>query len=969
MRRPGVSRGAQRLCSVVLASLTVLTGAVWADVALGDEPSLGQVQRRVFTDGARYLVVEALDDDLLHFEMAASGAPSPSQPIYTTPMVAKTNYAGPRYFVAQSRTVETAELRASVAANLCVTVHDKVRAKDLHTLCPRNLESAWKGMTIESPATRNVYGLGQYFAEENSDGDWLGRVWDPLQDGFGSRLRGFAGGANNFSMFPIMYALGDGRDGYAIFLDQVYKQMWSFRGTPWTVEMWGDQVRWYVMSGPDLPDLRRDYMELTGKPPVPPKRSFGLWVSEFGFLNWGEVKTELADLRAKKMPVDGFALDLQWFGGTFGDPDHSRMGSLTWDERAFPSPREEIKRFKDEQGINLMLIEEPYISDTLTEHRELASRGFMARACATCGPTFLDYNPWWGRGGMVDFTNRSGSDFWHDYRRAPLTEMGITDHWADLGEPEQYDPSSWYAGFPELGKHAHADVHNIYGFKWMESIARGYERLGRNERPFLLSRTGTSGIQRFGVGVWSGDIGSNWGNLRSQMQAQMHMSMSGVDYYGSDAGGFQRNTSVEGGERLYTQWFAASAALDVPLRPHAWNLDKQRGTSPSRRGDLVANRENLRLRYRLAPYYYSLAVQANRSGDPVFPPLVHYYQEDPAVRRLGSHKLIGRDLLVVLNAESGGVTRDVYLPAGDWIDFHTNEWLTSSGKTFAKYPLYPEGYYRLPLFARAGAIIPMMTVDDGTWNIRGRRSQGAARSELRLKIFAAETPSSFTLYEDDGESVAYRRGEVASTRIDQQLVGNTVRVTIHPTVGRYSGLPASRDHLVELVVRDRVAEGVEMNGMTLSICTEEGQIGEGFPPCYVNDGAVIRIVAGTMAIASSKELVVRLADASVPAPFGVFSCRDAQTSAGTSVFVVGNVAELGNWDPIKGLKMTPSAYPTWTIKVANLPASAAVEWKCVKRREDGTGTPTWQAGSNNSLITPSSGYAGESTGTFSSRGN
>lgn len=956
----------RRLCGIALS--------LAATAAQGAGPFSGQPQRRVFTDGPRYLIVEALDDDLLHFELAASGTPDPSRPIYSTPMVAKRDYPGARQFVVSGRTVETADLRATIADDLCVSVHDKTRGKDLHTLCPRSLDAPWKGLTVRSPGTRNVYGLGQYFAEEEADGDWLGRVWDPLSDGFGARLRGFAGGANNYSMFPIMYALGDGKDGYAIFLDQVYKQMWDFRGAPWTIEMWGDQIRWYVLSGADLPDLRRDYMELSGRPPVPPKRSFGLWVSEFGFGNWNEVRAELADLRAKKFPVEGFALDLQWFGGTFGDPDHSRMGSLTWDERAFPAPRQEIERLKNDQGVSLMLIEEPYVSNTLEEHQQLASRGYLARSCATCPPTYLAHNPWWGRGGMLDFTNAAGADFWHDYRRASLTDMGITDHWADLGEPEQYDASSWYAGFPELGKHAHADVHNIYGFKWMESIARGYERNGRRERPFLLSRTGTSGIQRFGVGLWSGDIGSNWGNLRSQMQAQMHMSLSGVDYYGSDVGGFQPQAIGESGERLYTQWFAASAALDVPVRPHSWNLDKRRGTSPSRRGDAGANLANLRLRYRLAPYYYSLAVHANRTGDPVFPPLVHYYQQDAAVRRLGSHKLIGRDLLVVLGADVSGVTHDVYLPSGTWIDFHSHAWLTSSGGSVAGYPLFAAGHYRLPLFARAGAIIPTVTVDEGTWNIRGKRAgRGVARSELQVKVFASTDLTSFTLFEDDGETVGYRHGEVAETRIEQQLIGDEAHVTVHATTGQFVGLPASRTHMVELVVRDRHAVGVELNGTTLSPCGGQetrGAAEQGGAPCYENyadqdgQGQAIRLFAGLQAVAATKEFVVRLSDvASVP-PSAYFVCRDASTTSGTSIYVVGSSPGLGAWDPARGIKMSPSAYPTWTASIPGLPASQDLEWKCVKRRDDRTGDPAWQSGANNLLRTPATGYGGATVGSF-----
>src|SRR5262249_27719792 len=150
----------------------------------------------------------------------------------------------------------TATLDVAVDATLCATVTDKARGVELNKTCPENLDQPWKGLSLASPRTQNVYGLGQYFAEESPDGDWIGRVWDPLADGFGARLRGFAGGANDYSMFPIMYALGGGKEAYALFLDQIYKQLWDFRAAPWHVSMWGDQIRWYVMNGPDLPSLR-----------------------------------------------------------------------------------------------------------------------------------------------------------------------------------------------------------------------------------------------------------------------------------------------------------------------------------------------------------------------------------------------------------------------------------------------------------------------------------------------------------------------------------------------------------------------------------------------------------------------------------------------------------------------------------------------------------------------------------------
>jgi alpha-glucosidase len=132
---------------------------------------------------------------------------------------------------------------------------------------------------------------------------------------------------------PVMYALGQANLNYALFLDNVYKQRWDFNAFWWQVRMFGDHVRYYFMTGRDLPDLRADYLDLTGRPPVPPRKAFGLWVSEFGYDNWEQIDALKDGLCSDGFPVDGFVLDLNWFGGIkLDDPTRSRMGRLDWDQ-------------------------------------------------------------------------------------------------------------------------------------------------------------------------------------------------------------------------------------------------------------------------------------------------------------------------------------------------------------------------------------------------------------------------------------------------------------------------------------------------------------------------------------------------------------------------------------------------------------------------------------------------------------
>jgi alpha-glucosidase len=684
---------------------------------------------------------------------------------------------------------------------------------------------------VDPGVAEHAYGLGAQFVElGNPNGDWTGRVRTPGNE-HGNRMVEFGGGTIGNVQIPVLHAVGAGGAAYALFLDDLYAQRWDLSVRPWRVETRGQAVRGYLFAGPDLPAVRAAYLDLTGRPPVPPRKLFGLWVSEWGFDDWAELEGKLASLRENRFPVDGFVLDLPWFGGVVRDAEDSPMGRMTWDPGHFPDARARLARYRERDGVGVMPIEEAYVARGLPEHADLAARGFLVRAgCADCPPVYLDGESdintgnWWGRGGMIDWTLDAAAAYWHDVKRRALVEDGVLGHWADLGEPEMYDaidspgdPADWAQGVLP-GGHAHADWHNAYNLKWAEGIARGYRRHGVTRRPFVLSRTGTAGIQRHGVAMTSGDIASNLESLATHLNVQMHMSLSGVDYFGSDVGGFlRRGLTGEALDDLYTRWFATSAFLDVPLRPHTENLCNCKETAPDRVGERDSNLANLRERVALTPYLYSLAHRAWRYGEPVVPPLVFHYPGDPQVREMGDPKLVGRDLLVATLTEPGTTHRDVYLPAGTWVDGWTGEWIESRGETLRARPLRHGGILRPPLFARAGALVPRMAVDEQTLNVEGRRADGSHRDELIVRVYAAPDATRFTLYEDDGETVAYQQGAVRETDLAQQLAADRRRATVAVAAARgtYDGAPARRDNRVELFVDRARVRRVTLNGAEL----------------------------------------------------------------------------------------------------------------------------------------------------------
>lgn len=965
--RPGPRAGTTARRTVgrgALTALIVLAGLAAVPPTASAAP-LG-VQRVQFSAGTSYLTVEVLDDDLAHFELSAAGpAPGTSTPLFTTDQVAKTDYAGPDTFNQSGNVISTGEMRLEVnPANLCVTVYDTVRSPELllHQSCPADLGQAWKGLDISKASMENAYGLGQqFFTGGSADGDWVGRVRTPGGQYGNAMAYDAENGPVGNTQIPVLFAVGDGHANYGFFADQIYKQEWNLTGDPWTMRTWGDQLRWYVMTGPDLPDLRKDYMELTGRPPVPPKKAFGLWASEFGYDNWAEVDGTLAGLRGSGFPVDGVMLDVQWFGGVTADSDESRMGSLDWDTAKFPDPAGKLASYAAD-GVGVIPIEESYIAKNLPEHASMAAAGDLVRAgCSTCGPVYLTTNSWWGKGGMIDWTKEDAGARWHDQQRQHLLDEGVTGHWLDLGEPEMYDSADWTAGILP-GKHQHADYHNVYNLKWAQSIADGYARSNEQSRPFMLSRAAASGIQRFGVGMWSADIGSTLDALGSQQNAQMHMSMSGIDYYGSDIGGFRREMLNSDLNELYTQWFANSAWFDTPLRPHTENLCNCFETTPDSIGHAASNLSNLRQRYELAPYYYSLAHRANRYGEPLAPPLAYYYQDDDAVREMGHEKMLGRDLLVGIVASEGERQRNIYLPAGEWIDLHTNERIQSTGQWIQDVPLWRNGEFTLPAYARAGAILPKAFVDSNTKNIEGDRSDSVAHPELIARVFADEQQSAFTLFEDDGATVDYENGSVRTTEITQSLSGGAASVTIGAAQGTYADAPASRPRVVELVTDGTQASSVSLAGTALTKLASKAEFDAAASGWYNAGGSLVvaKSASSPVGIASTFSFTLGEAPASIQ-----FTCSNAQTTPGQSVYVVGSAPQLGEWSVASAVKLSPTAYPTWTGTVNGLPPDTEIQWKCIKRQE--TGYPdtadAWQPGAN-SVVTTSPSGPRTSSGSF-----
>lgn len=711
-----------------------------------------------------------------------------------SPMIQKKKFNSPSisFIDADPAIIMTARLKIEIVK----TPHVKIRFKNIDgTLILEERSCKENELTMSMEPDEHFYGLGEKVRGENDASvDYRGHIREFGK--FGNVLeRGDNFGNANMSV-PVLMST----KRYAFFLDNTYRHRWDFtQEDSWSVEIAGGELCYYFIHGSDLPSLIKHFTGIVGRPFIPPKFVFGMLQSEYAYDNWEEVETELKDLRARHFPVDVFLLDMPWYGGRpiLSEKDSlysSRMGRTAWDTKksAFSNSRRKIKQLKRE-GIEIMVIEHGYLDATLPEFSLLARKGYLVKN-PDGSPVRYKKNPLWGEIGMIDFTDPRARNWWWRQKHIPLIKDGIAGFWLDMGEPPMYEDNwQYYHG-------GHAKVHNLWNFYWAQMIKEGYDKDFPNRRFFILSRSGTAGCQRFGVGFWSGDVlgESRW--LIPQVSTGINIGFSGMPYWGTDIGGFQSESKSD---RLYTRWFQFGVFNSI-FRTHGNNIDKKRETSPAKRGIVPANLKAVKLRYQLLPYTYTLAREAYETGMPFMRGLMLHYPDDPNVIDEATEFLWGRDLLVAPILNEHDDYREIYLPEGAWTDFYTN--LVHYG------PKIIEKYYApidiIPIFARAGAIIPMMQIGDQT------RNTLKALDPLILRIYPHES-SRYELYEDDGSTNAYRNGKFSKTEILSNLTKGMLQVTIKRMAGNFKGNPRDRIIKMEIMLPD-VPLSVKFNGTALS---------------------------------------------------------------------------------------------------------------------------------------------------------
>ncbi len=488
----------------------------------------------------------------------------------------------------------------------------------------------------------------------------------------------------------------------------------------------------FVVASSDPAVLLREYARITGLAEMPPLWSFGYLQSHRTLGGPDEIMSVARTFREKKLPCDA----LIYLGTDFTPSGwNTHNGEYEWNPKNFPDPK---KTIDDLHALNYKVV-----LHTVIEGQRFL--GKVSDPCATPMPP--------GRNPPVPADRApSQENRWPPERQAgcywpshkPLFDLGIDGFWPDQGDG--YDAPSRLAR--------------------IRAYYEGSQMWRPNQRVFALHRNGYAGMQRFAAFLWSGDVHTKWETLKTHVPNAVNTCLSGIPFWGTDIGGFVPTREYTG--ELHVRWFQFGA-FNTLFRAHGrnwhlrlpwgWNLGKlplseinpatKEAADPdpaelnNTRVEPIC-RKYLELRYRMMPYLYSAVRETCQTGLPVLRAMWLHYPDDPAAVARGDQYLWGRDILVAPVVEQGATNRRLYLPRGSWYDFWTNTRVEGGREIDRAVDLET-----MPLYVRAGAIIPMGPVREWT-------SQ-PVKDLLTLTVYPG-ADNTFTMYEDDGKTFDYRKG-------------------------------------------------------------------------------------------------------------------------------------------------------------------------------------------------------------------
>lgn len=554
------------------------------------------------------------------------------------------------------------------------------------------------------------------------------------------------------------------------------------------------ELDYYFIQGGNLDGVVRGYRKLTGKAVMLPKWAFGFIQSQERYETAEELIHIVAEHRNRKVGLDGIVLDwCSWEGELWGQK--------TFDRERFAEPAAMMKQLHENHA-NLMLSIWPNMSKDCENYKEFEKEQLLLPANSIYDPFREEGRKlYWKQAEEGLFCH--GIDAWWCDSSEPFTP-----EWNHLGRPE---PSAMYQEFYETAsQYMKAELTNSYGLFHARAIYEGQRSETEGKRVLNLTRNGYTGQQRYGAVLWSGDISADWTTMKRQIAAGLNFCASGIPYWTLDIGAFFVKKGVQwfwdgdyeqgyddfGYRELFTRWFQYGCFLPIfrshgtDFRRELWNF----GEPGSMFYDALLKMNQLR--YRLMPYIYSLAAKVWREDYTMFRLLAFDFPRDVKVREIDDQFLFGESLMIcpvtqpmyydknskpVENMEK---TRQVYLPAGTgWYDFWTEQYYEGGQVITAAAPIDI-----IPVYVKAGSIIPMTDPMQYVDEI--------PEAPVEVRVYPGRD-AEYGLYEDEGNSYRYEKGEYTITKITWSEQSRELKIS-EPS-GNYPGMVKNRIFEVKVV--------------------------------------------------------------------------------------------------------------------------------------------------------------------------
>jgi alpha-glucosidase len=557
-----------------------------------------------------------------------------------------------------------------------------------------------------------------------------------------------------YKTIPFFIGLRKGL-AYGIFFDNTWRSSFDFGKEGhdfYSFGAEGGEINYYFFAGPTPAKIVQDFTALVGHTKLPPLWALGFQQSRYSYEPEERVYEVAKTFRDKKIPADAIYLDIDY---------QDKNKPFTINRKEFPTFEKMITDLSA-QGFHTVLITDLHIKKDADHGYAPYDTGarddvFVKRADGT---TFAGA-VWPGESVFPDFTMARAREWWGGLYKN-FVDMGAAGFWNDMNEPSVFlTPTKT---MPLDVRHRlddgttlpHLAIHNVYGMENVRATQEGLLKLRPNERPFVLTRAAYAGAQRYAA-TWTGDNVAVWNHLGMSTPMLLSMGISGYGMVGDDIGGFAGSPTPT----LLTRWIEAGAFNPI-YRDHT-----AKGTADQEPWVHGPKHEAIRKhfieeRYRLLPYIYTSVEEMTRTGIPLMRPLLLAYPQSPEFFNDDGEFLFGPDLFVSPVTTELQDEKVIQLPPGSWYDYWSGE--KSSDRELKK--LKP-ALDQVPVYVRAGAIVPRQPLVQNT----GETPKGP----LELRVYPGPDCKG-SLYEDDGHSLNYDKGEFLRVHYSCQVGANAIKI-------------------------------------------------------------------------------------------------------------------------------------------------------------------------------------------------